>query len=211
MLLHFLCASFVNMSVMFAVDTYLSQRVHRNYLRHFVLNATGMLIGIAVLLAVPSLSAALSWQRPSSWWWSPIKIIVGLLLFDGFVYFVHRFLEHSILWQWHRQHHSYVSDRDLTYYTACQIGGLETAYYLSFILLISVLLGTDALETWVLMTWIFQHGAYMHHRGLPELPWPLISGRHHRTHHFNAKRYYGGLFLFWDRPDPIDKRALPHG
>jgi hypothetical protein len=167
-----------------------------------------MLVGIWALLAMPSVSHALSWERTTSLWWAPLKIVTGLLLFDLFVHLVHRFLEHGVLWKWHRQHHSYVSERDLTYYTACQIGAHETFYYLVVILVISVSLGTSAVETFVLMTWIFQHGAYMHHRGLPELPWPLISCRHHRTHHFNAKRYYGGLFLFWDRADPIDKRAL---
>jgi sterol desaturase/sphingolipid hydroxylase (fatty acid hydroxylase superfamily) len=184
MFLHFLCASLANMSLMFALDVYW------------------------ILLAMPRVNHALSWERPTSMWWSPLKVIAGLLMFDLFVYLVHRFLEHGALWKWHRQHHSYVSDKDLTYYTACQIGAFETLYYLVVILVISITLGTSALETSVLMTWIFQHGAYMHHRGLPELPWPLISCRHHRTHHFNAKRYYGGLFLFWDRADPIDRRAL---
>ncbi|MBL7479564.1 sterol desaturase family protein [Legionella bononiensis] len=208
---YFLIASGINIFILFFLDIVLNKRLHRIYLRHFVFSILAIVLLTTFFMMVPQYNQMLAWERNGGLLNSILSIIGGLLLFDAFVYVMHRYVEHGILWRWHKYHHTLKNNNDLTYYSASMVGLEESAYYLFIQLGASVLFGMGLIETLVFVTWVMQQGAYVHQKGLPKLPWPLLSACHHRTHHFKPSRYYGGLFLFWDRLNSnhdIDDRAL---
>ena len=205
MLSIFLFTIVVNQTFMFAMDVFLNKRIHRAYLEHFAGTSLALVPALAFVLNFPAFDFAFIQERGGN---LAIKVFAGLLLFDVFVYVVHKYLEHGILWRWHKHHHAFVTDRELTYYSPSVCGLPETIYYLGVQVAICMVLGFRPMEMFVFITWVFQQGAYMHQRGLPQLPWPLISPRHHRNHHFHTKTYLSGLFLFLDETAVIDPRAV---
>jgi len=190
---------------MYGLDIMLNKRLHQVFTKHYFFSALALVLLINLCLYFPQLNLQL--LQPNAL--NPmIKLGIGLLLYDSFVYFMHRYIEHGIFWRWHQSHHQYVYDDDLSYYSPAPVGPEETLYYTSVQVGIAYITGMNAIEMFILISWIFQQGAYIHQKGLPDLPWPLLSPKHHRTHHFKAKRYYSGLFLFWDKLDDIDPRAI---
>lgn len=208
---YFLIANAINIILLFLIDVLLNRRIHPIYLRHFLFTMLAMTLLASIFLEFPQLNQMLEWEHESGLFTKIIKIIIGLLVFDTFVYVMHRYIEHGIFWRWHKYHHTLYSDQDLTYYSASMVGLEESAYYLLIQLGVCSVFGMGLVETLIFVTWVTQQGAYVHQKGLPQLPWPLLSSKHHRTHHFKPARYYGGLFLFWDAFNPhnaIDHRAL---
>jgi sterol desaturase/sphingolipid hydroxylase (fatty acid hydroxylase superfamily) len=190
---------------MFVIDAWLNKRFHKLFTRHFIFCSLGMISLILLCYFIPFIN--FQYYEPNGG--NPVlKVLAALLLFDAFVYFVHRYVEHGIFWRWHKSHHRMVDDNDLTYYCPSPVEKEETLYYAGIQMLIAAVLGLSPLEMFVFITWVFQQGGYVHQKGLPELPWPLLSCKHHRNHHFQPKTYYGGLFLFWDKTDDIDPRAI---
>lgn len=208
---YFLIASGINITVLYFLDIILNKRLHRLYLRHFIFSILAIILLWVLLWIFPQYNQMLTWQRSGGMPNSISRIIGGLLLFDAFVYIMHRYVEHGILWRWHKFHHTLKNDHDLTYYSASMVGPEESAYYLFVQVGACIIFGMDFVETLIFVTWVVQQGAYVHQKDLPKLPWPLLSACHHRTHHFKPSRYYGGLFLFWDSlygDHGIDERAL---
>ena len=170
MLSYFLIATAINTILVFFLDVFINRRLHSGYLRHFITLMLIITVGFIIFWLFPQWNMIFVWERDTSIYVKIVRVITALLVFDTFVYFIHRYIEHGILWKWHKFHHTLKSDRDLTYFSASMVGPEESLYYLGIQLGTCIILGMGFIDSLVFITWVTQQGAYVHQKGLPQLP-----------------------------------------
>jgi sterol desaturase/sphingolipid hydroxylase (fatty acid hydroxylase superfamily) len=137
-----------------------------------------------------------------------IKIIVGFLIFDLWMYLWH-FANHriSFLWRFHRMHHS---DMQMDSTTALRFHPGEVIFSSILRLLIVMPLLGMSLHQWMFYEVIFLPIIVFHHSnvGLKEkwdriLRCLIVTPNMHRVHHsqesFETNSNFSSVFSFWDR------------
>jgi sterol desaturase/sphingolipid hydroxylase (fatty acid hydroxylase superfamily) len=188
----------------------------RRRLRHTARNLTlGLLnILVAATLAAPSIASVAMWTDESRFGLlnllnlpPAIAIVTAILMFDGWLYLLHR-ANHKfpLLWRFHRAHHS---DPEMDATTAIRFHTGEVLISSALRLAVIPLLG---ITLWQLLIYesLMLPVIMFHHSNVkfPEkadrrLRALIASPAMHRVHHsrmrFETNSNYAIIFSFWDR------------
>lgn len=139
--------------------------------------------------------------------WSPWKVVLILLAFDGLSYFWHR-ANHtfSFLWSWHSLHHT---EPAIDTTTALRFHPIEVLLSWPLRLALATLLSATSTE-YLVFAVIFQISNLIQHSNFflsqRTNKWissifitPNIHHLHHSIKQNEQYRYYGTIFSFWDR------------
>ncbi len=139
------------------------------------------------------------------YWYSPVSIIIFLLLHDSYYYWLHRGM-HTFKWmrRFHMEHHKSV---DTTVFTSFSFHPVESFLQALVIPIILVILPMNPIAILVALL-VMTVSAIVNHAGVEILPRNgtyrklhrfLIGATHHDIHHKNSRRNFGLYFTFWDR------------
>jgi sterol desaturase/sphingolipid hydroxylase (fatty acid hydroxylase superfamily) len=135
------------------------------------------------------------------------KILIGIILFDLWMYFWHR-LNHEVyfLWRFHRMHHT---DPNMDSTTAVRFHPLEIIFSYCLNLIVLGLLGLDftflaIYNTVMVPVILFHHSNIAFSEKMDNLlNYFFVMPRMHRIHHSEiwgeTNSNYGTIFSFWDR------------
>ena len=136
-----------------------------------------------------------------------LKLLIGIILFDLWMYFWHR-LNHEVyfLWRFHRMHHT---DPQMDSTTAVRFHPVEIIFSYSLNLIVLGLLGFDftflaIYNTIMVPVILFHHSNIAFSEKMDHLLNSfLVMPRMHRVHHSeimgDSNSNYGTIFSFWDR------------
>jgi len=188
----------------------------RRRLRHAARNMTLWLLNALALalLAAPAIANVARWAEESRFGLlnllslpPPIATVTAILLFDGWLYLLHR-ANHKVgfLWRFHRVHHS---DPEMDAMTALRFHTGEVLISSALRLAVIPLLG---IALWQLLVYesLMMPVIMFHHSNVsfPEkvdrwLRALIASPAIHRVHHSRARvetdSNYSIIFSFWDR------------
>ena len=188
----------------------------REVARHAARNVgLGLLNGVGLaLLAAPLLAMVSGWVERNDFGlisyfgeWGPGQLILGLLLFDGWMYLWHRANHESrLLWRFHRLHHT---DEAMDVTTTIRFHPGEIALSTLARLLVMPLLGLTVGQLLIYEIIMFPV-ILVHHSNIrfPEwldrpLRWLIVTPAVHRIHHSNRQietdSNYGSILTIWDR------------
>lgn len=175
----------------------------------------GLLNGVGLALAAaPPLAMVSGWVERNDFGliryfggWRSGQLILGLLLFDGWMYLWHRANHESrFLWRFHRLHHS---DTAMDVTTTIRFHPGEIALSTLARLLVMPLLGLTVGQLLIYEIIMFPV-ILLHHSNIrfPEwldrrLRWLIVTPAVHRIHHSNRQietdSNYGSILTIWDR------------
>ncbi len=136
-----------------------------------------------------------------------LKLLIGILVFDLWMYFWHR-LNHEVyfLWRFHRMHHT---DPQMDSTTAVRFHPVEIIFSYLLNLIVLGILGLNfsflvIYNTLMVPVILFHHSNISFSKNLDHfLNYFLVMPRMHRVHHSEimaeTNSNYGTIFSFWDR------------
>ena len=153
-------------------------------------------------LISPLRSVAMNFDFNLSWN-LVLRFALFYLLWDGSIYWAHRFMHSSIAWPIHRFHHTVDRLWWLGAYRASlpQLALLQVTFLWFWVVDLPAWLAVvPTAEAMIRDNWTHINVSA---RWMKYIEWVIVSPRSHSVHHHSAPEYYktnfGSLFTFWDR------------
>ncbi|MCU0430861.1 MAG: sterol desaturase family protein [Cytophagaceae bacterium] len=140
-----------------------------------------------------------------AWWWSPISIVLAIVLHDTYFYWMHRTMHHPRIYRYvHLVHHKSTNPSPWASYSfhwleaiieglvilpivfliPMHLSTLGVFITLSFMINVYGHLGYEIVPSWIRSTWIFSF---------------FNTSVYHNMHHSHVKGNYSLYFRHWDK------------
>ena len=138
----------------------------------------------------------------TTWWSIPLMFVVGMLIYDAWFYWTHRFLHWGPMYRFHAKHHACVCP---TVWSVHQETIVDSLFDRGFFLFIVFLLPIPwpalvVLKIYDLISAMLGHcGFEFFASPTTRAPWPFACITFHDQHHSHFRYNYAHSFTYWDR------------